>query len=85
MYGFCCFLRIKVRHLAPYNSCRRILHTIKVNHDSQRPEALARNFTLLSEVNANIEAVQHVYLQIEEDYVGFMKSQAIPPGGKTNS
>lgn len=67
-------------------SCRRILHTIKVNHDSQRPEALAKNFALLSEVNENIEAVQQVYLQIEEDYVGFMKSQDLaPPGGKTTS
>jgi len=61
------------------------LHTIKVNHDSQRPEALAKNFALLSEVNQNIETVQQVYVQIEEDYVGFMKSQSVPPGGKTTS
>lgn len=64
---------------------RRILHHIKVNHDSQRPEALAKNFVLLSEVNANIESVQRLYLDIERDYISFMESNVSKSGGKQNS
>jgi hypothetical protein len=65
--------------------CRRILHHIKLNHDSQRPEALAKNFMLLSEVNANIESVQRLYLDIEADYISFMSNNVSKSGGKQTS
>jgi len=61
---------------------RRILHHIKLNHDSQRPEALAKNFMLLSEVNANIESVQRLYVDIERDYISFMENNVSKSGGK---
>jgi hypothetical protein len=64
---------------------RRILHHIKLNHDSQRPEALAKNFLLLSEVNANIESVQRLYLDIERDYISFMADNVSKSAGKQTS
>jgi hypothetical protein len=48
------------RHLAPLPapSCRRIIKEIKVNHEAQTPEALARNCPLIRELNTNIAAVR---------------------------
>jgi hypothetical protein len=31
---------------------------VKQNHDSQRPELLAKNFSLLVEINKNIQSVR---------------------------
>ena len=61
------------------------MHHIKLNHDSQRPEALAKNFILLSEVNANIESVQRLYLDIEQDYISFMADNVSKSAGKQTS
>ncbi|KAG7669515.1 hypothetical protein NADE_005760 [Nannochloris sp. 'desiccata'] len=49
-----------------------LLQQIKANHDAQRPEGLAKNFTLIQDVNANIDKVLQVYVQISEDYRAFM-------------
>jgi hypothetical protein len=65
-----------------YSSRRRLLHHVKSNHDSHQAEALAKNFTLLQEINDNIELVQNIYMQIGEDYEKFMKSQTDAPAGK---
>ena len=56
--------------------CRRMLHQIKINHESQRSEGLAKNFQLLRDVNENIELVQRIYSQIGEEYVSFMKAHS---------
>jgi len=53
-----------------------MLHQVKINHESQRSEGLAKNFALLREVNKNIELVQRIYSQIGEEYVSFMKAHA---------
>ena len=71
--------------MLPIPPRRRILHHIKLNHDSQRPEALAKNFMLLSEVNANIESVQRLYLDIERDYISFMAENVSKSAGKQTS
>ena len=48
------------RHLTPMPapSCRRIIKEIKVNHEAQTPEALARNCLLIRELNTNMAAVR---------------------------
>jgi 5-bromo-4-chloroindolyl phosphate hydrolysis protein len=53
-----------------------MLHQVKINHESQRSEGLAKNFQLLREVNENIELVQRIYSQIGEEYVSFMKANS---------
>jgi hypothetical protein len=55
---------------------KRMLHQVKINHESQRSEGLAKNFQLLREVNENIELVQRIYSQIGEEYVSFMKANS---------
>ena len=37
---------------------------------------------LLSEVNANIESVQRLYVDIERDYISFMENNVSKSGGK---
>lgn len=42
----------------PTACLRRIIKEIKANHESQTPEALARNCFLIRELNTNIAAVR---------------------------
>ncbi|PRW18295.1 ELF4-LIKE 3-like [Chlorella sorokiniana] len=54
---------------------KRLIKELKVNHEAQTSEALARNCLLIRELNTNIAAVMRAYNSIGDSFEAYMDTQ----------